>query len=171
MHLRRDALLVASEIAVFVRNLANEIGGSQRGTVGRIEAAPNLVNVVAERAVMTVDLRNMDESVLRLAEDKLVSSLLLLHGLHPVPAQTRVQEALHRVERKLNGHRLLVCEISDHIARIQVDSNGGPPASSSLAAAIERAIAECAPDVTGVEIEGLAQPAASLVQIAPAASR
>jgi hypothetical protein len=112
-----------------------------------------------------------NESAGRLAEDKLVSSLLLLHGLHPVPAEMRVQEALHRVERKLNGHRLLVREISDHIARIQVDSNGGPPAPSSLAAAIERAIAECAPDVTGVEIEGLAQPAASLVQIAPAASR
>jgi N-carbamoyl-L-amino-acid hydrolase len=56
---------------VFVRSLANELGGSQRGTVGRIEVSPNLVNVVAERAVMTVDLRNMDESVLRLSEDKL----------------------------------------------------------------------------------------------------
>jgi beta-ureidopropionase / N-carbamoyl-L-amino-acid hydrolase len=71
MHLRRDALLVASEIAVFVRNLANNIGGSQRGTVGRIEVAPNLVNVVAERAVMTVDLRNMDDNVLWLSENRL----------------------------------------------------------------------------------------------------
>ncbi len=31
---------VAGEIAVFVRKLAQEIGGSQHGTVGRIELLP-----------------------------------------------------------------------------------------------------------------------------------
>ena len=63
--LRRDAALAAGEIAVFVRKLAMEMGGTQRGTVGRIEIAPNLVNVIAERATLTVDLRNMDEALLR----------------------------------------------------------------------------------------------------------
>src|SRR5262249_30809413 len=51
MHLRRDAACAAGEIAAFVRRLAQAIGGHQKGTVGRIELYPNLVNVVAERAV------------------------------------------------------------------------------------------------------------------------
>jgi N-carbamoyl-L-amino-acid hydrolase len=37
-------------------------------TVGRIELHPNLVNVVAERALLTVDLRHTDDTVLSAAE-------------------------------------------------------------------------------------------------------
>lgn len=75
MHLRHDAALTAAEITVFVRQLANEIGGTQRGTVGRIDIAPNLINVIAERAVMTLDLRNIDDAVLRQVADKVTGFL------------------------------------------------------------------------------------------------
>ena len=60
----------AAEMACFVRRLANEIGGAQVGTVGALTLHPNLVNVVAQRALMTVDLRNTDEQILRQAEEK-----------------------------------------------------------------------------------------------------
>jgi beta-ureidopropionase / N-carbamoyl-L-amino-acid hydrolase len=75
MHLRRDAAYAAAEIAVFARRLAQSMGGHQRATVGRIELYPNLVNVVAERAVLTVDLRNTDEARLREAEQQLAGCL------------------------------------------------------------------------------------------------
>src|SRR5262249_46342427 len=75
MHLRRDAAYAASEIVVLVRRLAQELGGNQKGTVGRIELYPNLVNVVAERAVLTVDLRNTDQARLREAEQQLAEFL------------------------------------------------------------------------------------------------
>jgi N-carbamoyl-L-amino-acid hydrolase len=68
MHLRHDAGEVAAEIAVFVRRLALELGPPQVGTVGLLELQPNLVNVVAARAKLTVDLRNTDDSVLTEAE-------------------------------------------------------------------------------------------------------
>ena len=58
-----------------MRRVAREMGGHQKGTVGRIELYPNLVNVVAERAVMTVDLRNTDEGLLREAERQLAGFL------------------------------------------------------------------------------------------------
>src|SRR5262249_45079396 len=38
----------------------------------------------------------------RFARDPLVSSLLLLHGLHPVPVERRVADALERVRPRLH---------------------------------------------------------------------
>ena len=71
MHMRHDAGFAAAQIATFVRQIALEIGGNQVGTVGKIDLHPNLVNVVASRAVMTVDLRNTDDEVLQHAESQL----------------------------------------------------------------------------------------------------
>jgi beta-ureidopropionase / N-carbamoyl-L-amino-acid hydrolase len=68
MSMRHDAGLVAAEIAVHARRVAQELGGHQVATVGALTLAPNLVNVVAKQAVMTVDLRNTDEAVLEEAE-------------------------------------------------------------------------------------------------------
>jgi N-carbamoyl-L-amino-acid hydrolase len=68
MRFRHDAGYAACAIGRFVRDLANEIGGDQVGTVGSLELHPNLVNVVAQRAKLTVDLRNTDETLLQKAE-------------------------------------------------------------------------------------------------------
>jgi N-carbamoyl-L-amino-acid hydrolase len=68
MRLRRDAGYAAAEVATAVRHLAADLGGHQVGTVGRIDLHPNLVNVVAARATMTVDLRNTEEAALAAAE-------------------------------------------------------------------------------------------------------
>jgi N-carbamoyl-L-amino-acid hydrolase len=84
MALRHDAGLAAARIACFVRDLATGLGGAQVGTVGSIELWPNLVNVVAARATMTVDLRNTDDVVLRQAEqrlDRFVSGLAASEGV------------------------------------------------------------------------------------------
>jgi N-carbamoyl-L-amino-acid hydrolase len=71
MSLRRDPMRVAAEIVVAARSIASEIGGSQVATVGSLTLHPNLVNVIPANATMTVDLRNMDESSLQLAEEQL----------------------------------------------------------------------------------------------------
>jgi N-carbamoyl-L-amino-acid hydrolase len=70
--LRRDAGLVAAQIAVEVRRLVDAAGGAQVGTVGRITLHPGLVNVVAGSAELTVDLRNTDDDVLTRAEAELL---------------------------------------------------------------------------------------------------
>jgi beta-ureidopropionase / N-carbamoyl-L-amino-acid hydrolase len=87
--LRRDAGYVASEIVTFVRRLAKEMGGAQRGTVGRIELSPNLVNVISERAVMTVDLRNSDAARLAASERELTTLLEHLAAQEQVEIATR----------------------------------------------------------------------------------
>ncbi|ABM39359.1 Zn-dependent hydrolase [Polaromonas naphthalenivorans] len=68
MALRHDAGVVAVRIAAFVHDLALRYGGRQLATVGSMQLSPNLVNVIAQRAVFTVDLRNTDEATLACAE-------------------------------------------------------------------------------------------------------
>ena len=71
MRMRRDAGYVAAAIAVYARQLSQEFGGHQVATVGALTLTPNLVNVVAERALMTIDLRNTDNERLKEAERRL----------------------------------------------------------------------------------------------------
>jgi N-carbamoyl-L-amino-acid hydrolase len=75
MRLRHDAGLVAAQVSAAVRELVTDLGGHQVGTVGRIELRPNLVNVVAAEATLTVDLRNTDDDLLRLAEQRLAAEV------------------------------------------------------------------------------------------------
>ncbi len=73
MALRHDAALVAAQVAVFVRELSQRMGGSQLATVGAVRLSPNLVNVIAHKAVFTVDLRNTDGAALAQSEADLLA--------------------------------------------------------------------------------------------------
>ncbi len=68
MRLRKDAGLAAAEIAVAVRRIVTDIGGNQVGTVGALNLSPNLINVIAREAGVSVDLRNTDDAILKQAE-------------------------------------------------------------------------------------------------------
>jgi N-carbamoyl-L-amino-acid hydrolase len=78
MTMRRDAGYAAARVAAEVRRLANELGPPQVGTVGSLRLHPDLVNVVAARATLTVDLRNTDDAALQAAEDRLAAFLMRL---------------------------------------------------------------------------------------------
>src|SRR5262249_5514299 len=84
-----EEAVVSGEIIAQVPPLAQKIGGHQKGTVGRIELYPNLVNVIAERAVLTIDLRNTDQSQLEVAERELSGSLARLARDGGVSISTR----------------------------------------------------------------------------------
>lgn len=71
MRLRHDAGYVACAIANYSRQIARDLGGDQVATVGALNLSPNLVNVIAYKAVFTVDLRNTDEAILQEAEKRL----------------------------------------------------------------------------------------------------
>ena len=71
MYLRHDAGYAASAVSHFVRELTRSMGGNQVGTVGHVVLTPNLINVIAARATITVDLRNTDEALLQQAEHAL----------------------------------------------------------------------------------------------------
>jgi beta-ureidopropionase / N-carbamoyl-L-amino-acid hydrolase len=74
MAMRHDAGHVAARIAVAAREAASEFGPPQVATVGALELSPGLVNVVPQRARITVDLRNTDEATLQAAEAKVAEA-------------------------------------------------------------------------------------------------
>jgi N-carbamoyl-L-amino-acid hydrolase len=89
MGLRHDAGYAAAEIAVFVRRLAAELGDPLVGTVGAVDLHPNLVNVVAGRATLTVDLRHTDGDTLAEAGRRLHAHLDELARAEGVAITTR----------------------------------------------------------------------------------
>jgi len=119
LRLRRDAGYVAAEVATFVRRLALQLGGHQVGTVGRLDLHPDLVNVVAARATMTIDLRNTDDAVLAESEWRLreqVGELAAAEGVDaawrslarfaPVAFDPAVVDLVARAAEK-RGHRVM----------------------------------------------------------------
>jgi N-carbamoyl-L-amino-acid hydrolase len=78
MGLRHDAGYVAADIATQARRIARDMGDDQVATSGVIELEPNLVNVIARRAKVTVDLRNTDEDKLRQAERRMTDHVAAL---------------------------------------------------------------------------------------------
>ena len=93
MRLRHDAGYCAAAISVFMRQLTIEMGGAQVATMGVTQLHPNLINVIAARAVVTVDLRNTDEALLKIAEQKVVDFLVKL------AADEGVKITSHRLAR------------------------------------------------------------------------
>jgi N-carbamoyl-L-amino-acid hydrolase len=89
MRLRHDAGHCAAAIACFVRRLADEMGGSQVATVGALTLHPNLINVIAARAELTVDLRNTDETLLQQAEARVAAFIQELAAAEGVRIESR----------------------------------------------------------------------------------
>jgi len=93
-----------------------------------------------------------------LAKDDLISSLLLLYGLHPIDLETRVRQALEKVRPYLHSHGgnvelLGLAEGVVHL-RLQGSCHGCPSSAMTLKTTIEEAIMEMAPDAAGIEVEG-----------------
>ena len=106
-----------------------------------------------------------------LAGDPLVESLLLVHDLHPLDADTRIDRALERLRPQLGSHAGVIeyLGIDDQgVARLRLTASGHGCGSSSapVAQTLQEAVTEAAPEVTGVHVEEVAAPAqAPLLQI------
>ena len=117
MSLRHDPAYVAAEITVFLRNLAKDLGGDQVCTVGKIDLHPNLTNVVPARATLTLDVRNTDEKLLKIAESKIKDFLAQIAISEGVEIKTR---ELARFEPVVFDDRVI--DLVEEIAKEQENS-------------------------------------------------
>jgi len=89
MSMRKDPSYVAAKIAVFLRDLADRYGGHQVCTVGKVDLFPNLINVIPAKAVMTLDVRNTDEHILKKAEKEITDFISSLSQSESVEISSR----------------------------------------------------------------------------------
>lgn len=71
MNLRHDPSYVVAAITVYLRELSQRYAGHQVCTVGKVDLFPNLINVIPAKAIMTLDVRNTDEEILKRAEKEI----------------------------------------------------------------------------------------------------
>lgn len=62
MDQRQDAMLAAAKFTVAVNDAIRKEPGRQVATVGRVNVLPNTTNVIPGQVVLTVDLRDLDQS-------------------------------------------------------------------------------------------------------------
>ena len=100
----------------------------------------------------------------------MVSSLLVLYGLHPDSLETRVNSAVKQLAPKLqrDGATVQLLGIEDGAVRVRVTPGEHACGSTTkaLQAAVEDAIYEAAPDVASLSVEGLdGKPASGFVPL------
>ena len=112
------------------------------------------------------DAREAGATILdELANDGAVASLLLIHDLYPVGLRERVVEALDTVRPYMESHggNVELVSLEDGVARLvlQGSCNGCAASRATLELAIKQALEEHAPDLAGLEVEGVtaAEPA------------
>jgi Fe-S cluster biogenesis protein NfuA len=95
----------------------------------------------------------------RLGRDSLVSSVLILYGLHPEDIESRVVKAVDRVRPQLRkqGCELELLGVSDGVIRLRVETGSHTCGSTAktVQATLEGAIYDAAPDLASLVIEGL----------------
>jgi Fe-S cluster biogenesis protein NfuA len=97
--------------------------------------------------------------VARFLEDDLLTSLLLVHGLHPKDLVGRVEDALARVRPLLASHggdvELLDVDPKANAVRLRLlgSCDGCPSSAVTLQTAVERAITEAAPEITCIDVD------------------
>ena len=139
--------------------------------LGRIESAsdPHLRSTAQELVQTVMDLHGAGlERILEilgaagpsgqsaidsLSNDDLVSSLLVLYGLHPRNVEDRLTQALEKIRpsvRKRGGEIELV-RFTEGAVQLRLQANGNAAALKEL---VESAVYQAAPDITSLVIEG-----------------
>jgi len=124
MNMRKDPGYVAAAIAVFLRDLALRYGGHQVCTVGKIDLFPNLVNVIAAKAVVTVDIRNTDEQILCQAEKEFADFLVEISHREDVTVSTRYLARFEPVEFHSQVVELISSIAKNHTDAVVVMPSG-----------------------------------------------
>lgn len=96
-----------------------------------------------------------------LAADESVRCLLLVHDLHPIALEARVRQALEAVRPMMAAHRggVELLGVADGVVRLRLEGNcnGCPSSTATMRNAVEEAIHRLAPDVTDIDVEGVAE--------------
>jgi len=102
------------------------------------------------------------ELLAQVADDGVLGAVLLVHDLHPLGTEQRVERALEGVRPYLAMHggdvELLGVTGTTVRLRLKGSCDGCPSSAATLNGAVEKAVMEAAPEVTDLDVEGLVEP-------------
>jgi Fe-S cluster biogenesis protein NfuA/nitrite reductase/ring-hydroxylating ferredoxin subunit len=106
-----------------------------------------------------IELIEDEETRDRLAADELVAGLLMIHDLYPVSLEERVAQALDTVRPYMESHggNVELLGVEDGIARLRLEGSckSCRASSSTLELAVQQALQQHAPDLLGMDVEGV----------------
>ncbi len=167
---------VGERIGELLGGLADS--GDDKALYAAEESVRLLVELYGEGLTrMATAMAETDDGRLRLRElagDGLVASLLIVHGLHPVSLEQRIDEALDSVRPYLGSHAggVEVIGVDDEGVlqlRLQGSCDGCSSSSETVRVAIENAVIAAAPEIVAVRAEGMVErpKKTELLQIQP----
>ena len=130
-------------------------------TKGLVQSLMDLHGAALERALEIVAAAGEPgmELIDKLGRDPMVSSVLVLYGLHPEDLGTRVLKAIDRVKPQLRkqGCEVEILGLSEGEVRLraQVGEHTCGSTAKTVQATLESAIYDAAPDLVSLTIEGL----------------
>jgi Fe-S cluster biogenesis protein NfuA/nitrite reductase/ring-hydroxylating ferredoxin subunit len=127
------------------RELAEELTG----------AVVQMYGAGLERIVELADPKTRDA----MSKDDLVAGLLMIHDLYPVPIEERVMQGLDTVRPYMESHggNVEFLGIEDGVAKLRLEGSckSCRASSSTLELAVRQALEEAAPDLLGMDVEGV----------------
>ncbi|MGP4021939.1 hypothetical protein [Actinomadura sp. 3N407] len=133
-----------------VRHLEGLLGRLDPAAAPAVQALVELYGEALDRVV-----RLAADAAPALIGDELIAHLLLMHGLHPETAETRVRRALGGLEGFLAEHRtsVEVAGIEGPAVRLSVATEGRAAAPRPVMDAVERAVRAAAPELERVDVD------------------
>jgi Fe-S cluster biogenesis protein NfuA len=168
MHDENDFQVKVQRIGELIGELDNIADPEARaGAKALVQLLLDLHSAGLER-VMEIIAKNEDSgqrTIDDLGRDPLVSSLLVLYGLHPLDLESRVTEAVEKLQPQVRkgGGELQLLAIEHGVVRLQVQvtRQGCGSTGSKIRTMVEDALYEAAPDMTQLLIAGCEEPAGS----------
>lgn len=121
------------------------------------EAVRLLTEVYGEALARVLD-RADEELAARLTEDELLGHLLVLHDIHPEPAERRAARAVERLRPAVQerGGDVEWAGVEGEVARVRMTTGGGCGSgcgggTSEVTDAVRAAVLAAAPELTAVE--------------------
>ncbi len=153
-----DDVLLLEHDRMLARLLADAEAACGPAAWPRVEAVvTSLIELYGsglERILVLARAAALDREALDddLAADEVVSSLLLLHDLHPLALEKRIARALERVRDEVpHTGALSLVGITDGVVQLR---GAQPGAQLPTTAVVARAIEREAPELAGVQIDG-----------------
>jgi Fe-S cluster biogenesis protein NfuA len=163
--IRREFSRRSDRIEELVTRIENAADPAMRAVAQELlQAVIELHGAALDRIVASVaDLPHGESALAAMASDELVSSVLSLHGINPVPVEARVAAAIEKAQPYLQSHGgdVEVASVEDGVVHVKLKGSCGHCSSSSdtLRDAVEAAIYDAAPEVATVVAEAGTRPA------------